>query len=216
MKNALNLIKKYEGCRLTSYKCPAGVWTIGYGHTGAVDGSAIISGMRITKAKAIELLEKDVEKFAGYVDSKEFVPVKLNSNQRDALISFAFNTGAGNLKTLCKGRTVEQIGEKIILYNKASGKTLNGLVKRRREEQKLFRKSVLPNCIKNTSKKENVKWMQERLNRVNCGLPKLVVDGKWGKKTKAYVLAVWKAWGWKQSSGRGIGKSTIARLAALK
>ena len=48
----LNLVKKFEGCRLTAYKCPAGVWTIGYGHTGSVDGKAICSGMVITNEKA--------------------------------------------------------------------------------------------------------------------------------------------------------------------
>lgn len=140
----LELIRKFEGCRLTAYQDSVNVWTIGYGHTGTVDGQAVCRGMTITQEKADALLAEDCRKFADYVDNPAYVPVtaKLNDNQRDALISFAFNCGQKNLKTLCMGRTAEQIGEKITLYNKAGGKVLNGLVRRRAAEKELFMKQA--------------------------------------------------------------------------
>lgn len=135
----LNLIKKFEGCRLEAYKDPAGVWTIGYGHTLGVK-----QGQTITQEQADQYLREDCQKFADYVDNPAYVPVtaQLNDNQRDALISFAFNCGQGNLKTLCAGRTIAQIAEKMPLYNKAGGKVLNGLVKRHAAEVELFNTPV--------------------------------------------------------------------------
>lgn len=142
----LKLIKEFEGCRLTAYKCPAGVWTIGYGHTAGVK-----AGMTITQAQADQFLIADCQKFANYVDNVNFVPVtkSLNANQRDALISFAFNCGAGNLKSLCRNRTVAQIGNALLNYNKAKGKVLAGLTRRRKAEKALFYTAVT-NKIVNT------------------------------------------------------------------
>lgn len=71
----IELIKEFEGCRLTAYKCPAGVWTIGFGHTGSVDGKAITSGMTITAAKATELLKKDLAKFEAAVNAYVTAPI---------------------------------------------------------------------------------------------------------------------------------------------
>lgn len=131
----LALIKQYEGCRLTAYKCSAGVWTIGYGHTAGVH-----SGMTITQAQADAYLQQDVAKFEGYVNNPTYVPntENLNQNQFDALVSFAFNLGAGNLRKLCKGRTAAQISTAMPSYNKAAGKVLAGLTRRRKAEQALF------------------------------------------------------------------------------
>lgn len=144
----LALIKQFEGCRLTAYKCAAGVLTIGYGHTAGVH-----SGMTITQAQADAYLLEDVAKFEKYVNNPAYVPVtdKLNQNQFDALVSFAFNCGAGNLKTLCAGRTIAQIGAKITAYNKAGGKVLAGLTKRRKAEQALFNKAVSTDSTTTTS-----------------------------------------------------------------
>ncbi len=138
-KEALEMIKSFEGCRLQAYKCPAGVWTIGYGHTARVK-----QGQVITQAQADAYLIADCQKFADYVDNPAYVPItySLNENQRDALISFAYNCGAGSLRTLCKGRTVVQIAEAILLYNKAAGKVLAGLTKRRKAERELFLRPV--------------------------------------------------------------------------
>ena len=135
----LDLIKQYEGCRLAAYRCAAGVWTIGYGHTAGVH-----SGMTITQAQADAYLQQDIAKFEGYVNNPAYVPIteQLNQNQFDALVSFAFNLGAGNLRKLCKGRTAAQIALTMPSYNKAAGKVLAGLTRRRKAEQALFNKPV--------------------------------------------------------------------------
>ena len=135
----LALIKQYEGCRLAAYRCAAGVWTIGYGHTAGVH-----SGMTITQAQADAYLQQDIAKFEGYVNNPAYVPIteQLNQNQFDALASFAFNLGAGNLRKLCKGRTAAQIAQAMTQYCKANGKVLAGLRRRRAAEQALFNKPV--------------------------------------------------------------------------
>ena len=128
----LKLIKKYEGCKLKAYKCPAGVWTIGYGHTAGVT-----EGMKITQVQADQYLKNDMVKYEGYVD-KYCADLALNENQFSALVSFTYNCGAANLVRLIKGRTLAQIADAMLLYNKASGKVLNGLTKRRKAERELF------------------------------------------------------------------------------
>lgn len=135
----LALIRQYEGCRLAAYRCAAGVWTIGYGHTAGVH-----SGMTITQAQADAYLQQDIAKFEGYVNNPTYVPIteQLNQNQFDALVSFAFNLGAGNLRKLCKGRTAAQIVRTMPNYNKANGRVLAGLKRRRAAEQALFNKPV--------------------------------------------------------------------------
>ena len=132
-KAGLELIKKYEGLRLTAYK-PVSTekyWTIGYGHYGA----DVTQGMTITEAQAEAYLRSDVAKFEKYVNATGLL---LNQNQFDALVSFTYNCGPGNLKKLIANRTLAEIADAIPLYNKGGGKVLPGLVKRRAEEQKLF------------------------------------------------------------------------------
>lgn len=133
------LIKRFEGCRLTAYKCSAGVWTIGYGHT-----SGVHSGQAITQAQADALLRQDLEKFERYVNSTAYVPItaQLNENQFAALVSFAFNCGQGNLKRLCAGRNTVQIAAAMPQYCKAAGRKLPGLVQRRAAEVALFNTPV--------------------------------------------------------------------------
>ena len=126
----LELIKKYEGLRLTAYKCPAGVWTIGYGHTAGVK-----SGDKITKEQAEELLKKDLQIYVNHVNN---LHMSFNQNQFDALVSFCYNLGPGCLSSLIRNRTFQQIADAMRLYNKAAGKVLPGLVKRREEERALF------------------------------------------------------------------------------
>lgn len=134
----LSVIKKFEGCRLTAYKCPAGVWTIGYGHTGGVK-----EGMTITQAQANAYLQADVA-WAEEAVNKYMDTYKWNQNQFDALVSFTFNCGAGNLKTLLRDgcRTIAEISEKIPAYNQANGEVLPGLERRRAEERMLFDKGI--------------------------------------------------------------------------
>lgn len=135
----LALIKQFEGCRLIAYQCSAGVWTIGYGHTAGVH-----KGMKITQAQADEYLKQDVAKFEKYVNNPSYVPFtdKLNQNQFDALVSFAFNLGQGNVKKLCTGRVMNQIPSAMQRYCKAAGKTLPGLQRRRKAETALYNKKV--------------------------------------------------------------------------
>ena len=134
----LDIIKKYEGCRLEAYKCPAGVWTIGYGHTKGVK-----KGMKITAAKAEAYLKSDCKSSEKAVN-KYMKKYNFNQNQFDALVSFTFNCGAGSLKTLVNNgaRSIEEISKKIPAYCKANGVTLEGLRKRRNSEKALFDKKV--------------------------------------------------------------------------
>lgn len=163
----LSLIKNWEGCRLTAYKpVPTETyWTIGWGHYGA----DVHQGDQITQAEADALLLSDCQRFADAVDNPAYVPLtaQLNANQRDALISFAFNCGAGNLKTLCANRTLDQICEAMSLYTKSGGKSLVGLERRRAAEQKLFDTPVkevdntINGNIPDEYAKEAVSWAQE-------------------------------------------------------
>lgn len=132
----LNLIKSFEGLRLESYLCPAHVWTIGYGHTKSVEPR-----MTITEEEAESLLKKDLKVFENAVLSHR---LKLNQNQFDALVSFCYNVGSGNLakSTLLKKAKLdpndETIGSEFMKWNKAKGKTLAGLSRRRNAEADLY------------------------------------------------------------------------------
>lgn len=134
--SALNLIKQAEGLRNTAYKCPAGVWTIGYGHT-----SGVRKGMRCTETQAEVWLMDDLRESEQAVDY--LVKVPLTDNQRGALVSFVFNVGAGNfaastlLKKLNAG-DYDGAASEFARWNKAGGKILPGLTKRRQAEAALF------------------------------------------------------------------------------
>lgn len=135
-QNGLDIIKRNEGLRLTAYKAvkTEEYYTIGYGHYGA----DVTAGMTISQEQAEDYLKADC---ASAVKAVNALGLALNQNQFDALVSFTYNCGAGNLRKLCKGRTIEEIGEKIVLYNKSGGKVLSGLVRRRAEEQALYKKA---------------------------------------------------------------------------
>ena len=132
-KSGLNLIKKYEGCRLTSYICPAGVLTIGYGHTG----KDVKPNQTITKKKAISLLKKDLARFERHVQSYNYI-YEWTDNEFSAFVSFAYNIGNIDQLTAYGTRTRSQIRNAMLKYVKANGNTLQGLVKRRKAELKLF------------------------------------------------------------------------------
>ena len=138
-QNGINLIKQFEGCSLKAYKCPAGVWTIGYGHT-----KNVTEGQTITQAQAINLLKQDLKIYENYVNN---TGLNLNQNEFDALVSFCYNCGPGNLKKLTYGRTLNQIADALLLYTKANGVVLNGLVRRRKAERELFM-TDMPNKIR--------------------------------------------------------------------
>ena len=135
-QEGLALIKKFEGCRLESYRCSANVLTIGYGHTGGVKEDDTIS-----QPEADELLEKDIAKFEEYVSDN--VIVELKQNQFDALVAWTFNLGVGNLRnsTMLKKLNeadYDSIPFEMRRWNKAGGKTLDGLIRRRKAEGLLF------------------------------------------------------------------------------
>lgn len=149
--NGLKLIKKYEGCRLTAYKDVGGVWTIGYGHTDGVK-----SGMKITQAQADTYLKNDCARFVNHVNSY-MDDYNFNQNQFDALVSFAFNIGNINQLTNNGKRSISTISKKIVEYCNCNGKKVQGLVNRRKAEQKLFNTKVKKSIL--TIAKEVIKGL---------------------------------------------------------
>ena len=137
IKKALKIIKKYEGFAKKPYYCPSGVLTIGYGHTGC----DVRLGMTITKKQANELLKKDLVRFKKKVLKYDEI-YHWNMNQYQALLSFAYNIGSIDQLTDYGRRSIGEIEKAIPKYVKANGVILDGLVKRRNEELKLFRKEV--------------------------------------------------------------------------
>ena len=125
----LNKIIDFEGCKLTAYKCPAGVWTIGVGHTKGVK-----QGQKITEAQAISLLKGDLLPCENYVNN---LGVCKTQGQFDALVDFCFNLGTGALgrstllKYIRQGKAEQYIRGEFAKWIKSGGKTLAGLVKRR-------------------------------------------------------------------------------------
>jgi lysozyme len=138
----LNLIKKYEGLRLSSYLCPAGVPTIGYGSTRHANGKKVLLGEKLTGEKeATQLLLSTLDPFEAAVN--KHLP-NLNQCQFDALVSFSYNVGTGALvkSTLLKKAKANSadpsILDEFLRWNKAGGKVLSGLTNRRREEANLY------------------------------------------------------------------------------
>lgn len=171
----LSIIKKFEGCRLKAYKCPAGVLTIGYGHTG----SDVKSGMSITESQAEDLLKKDLSKFEKKVEKYNRV-YNFNQNQFDALVSFAFNVGNIDQLTSNGKRTIAEISAKIPAYNKAGGKVLSGLTSRRAAEKKLFDTKV-------TSKKTTTTTKTEKAS--DTEMPQ-ITKGSTGKAVKIWQIII--------------------------
>jgi lysozyme len=143
------LIKSFESRALVAYKCPAGIWTIGYGHTRDV-----MQGQLITPERAEELLDYDLELFANTVEA--LVDVPINENQFAALVAFAFNVGAGALRTstlLTKLNSGDPEGARaqFAKWDRAhvDGKvvSLPGLTRRRAAEAKLFATPVAPATV---------------------------------------------------------------------
>lgn len=143
-QEGIDLIKSFEGLRLKAYKCPAGVWTIGYGTTIYPDEHKVQPMDICTKEKAEEYLKHDLIKFEDAV--KRRITVDLNENQFSALVSFTYNLGEGNLcKSTLRRRLNNEdydIGNEFGKWVKADGKVLSGLVRRRKSEKELFEKGV--------------------------------------------------------------------------
>lgn len=135
-RNGINLIKSFEGLRLHAYKCPAGVLTIGYGHTAGVREGDVIDAQ-----KAEQLLVEDLRQFEEVVGRE--CP-GISQNQFDALVSFVFNVGTGNFlkSTLlkCVKANPENVNIRYELsrWNKGGGVVLSGLIRRRKAEADLY------------------------------------------------------------------------------
>ena len=151
-QNGIDIIKHFEGLRTVAYKCPAGRWTIGYGHTGLVGDMPVHAGMIITEAKAESLLRSDlkwcedavnglIEKYYEETGAIPTPPGLLDSFA--ALVSLTYNVGAGwtrnsGLRTLLLSSRWLDAADRILAYNKANGRVLKGLKLRREAERKLF------------------------------------------------------------------------------
>lgn len=177
----LNLVKEFEGCRLTAYRDEVGVWTIGYGITNSdfkITKKIIRKGMKISKATAEKWLEESL--------NKKYLPLVLeydkqynwDQNELDALVSFCYNIGSIKQLTADGTRSKTVVASKILQYNKAGGKVYRGLTRRRKAERELFLAKVAP-------EKKPVK------KKSNETIAKEVLAGKWGngatrkKKLKA-------------------------------
>lgn len=136
-ENGKNLIKSFESCRLTAYKDATGTMTIGWGHTGSIDGIPIYDGLTISQQKADELFDMDLERFEnhvnGYHDKYNFT-----GNEFSALVSFAYNVGSITQLTAKGTRTKTQIANAMLKYVYSKGVKLKGLVNRRTKERNLF------------------------------------------------------------------------------
>lgn len=140
-EKGIALIKQFEGCKLTAYQDSVGVWTIGYGWTQPVDGKPIRAGMTIKQETAERLLKTGLVSYES--DVSRLVKVGLTQGQFDALVSFTYNLGARSLSTstlLRKLNADDYAGaaDEFLRWNKAGGKVLNGLTRRREAERALF------------------------------------------------------------------------------
>lgn len=141
-QNGYNIIKKFEGCKLSAYLDSVGVPTIGYGNTFYQTGQKVRLGDRINQSMADALLQITVDRFAEKV--YQMLKVAINQNQFDALISFSYNVGLENLaqSTLLKRVNINPsdptISYEFGKWNKAGGKILKGLTIRRDQESSLY------------------------------------------------------------------------------
>jgi lysozyme len=136
-QEGISLIKSFEGCELTAYRCSADVPTIGYGHTAGVS-----DGDTCTQEEAETMLAEDLEEFEDYV--KNYVESELQQNEFDALVAWTYNLGPANLKesTMLKelnSGNFEEVPRQMKRWNRAGGEVLDGLIRRREAESRLFK-----------------------------------------------------------------------------
>jgi lysozyme len=141
-QTGIDLIKRFEGCKLSAYKCSAGKWTIGYGNTFYPNNTNVKQGDVITQQQAEQYLLTLLETFENGVNN--IVKSNINQNQFDSLVSFAYNCGLANLQrsTLLKKINVNpndlSISNEFMKWDKAIGKQLKGLTIRRQAESNLY------------------------------------------------------------------------------
>ena len=141
-KAGKDLIKRFEGCKLKAYKCPANVWTIGFGNTFYEDGTKVKEGDVITQERADELFDVIISDFVRMTDA--LVKSDVTENNFSALVSFTFNVGTGNLRKSTLLRKVNanpkdpSIRAEFMKWTRANNVVLRGLVRRREAEAKLY------------------------------------------------------------------------------
>lgn len=146
-EEGLALIRRFEGFRAQAYRCPAGIWTIGYGHTSNAGPPRVSPGMEMSEAEARRVLAADVERFAAEV--RAALTREVSPQQFSALVSFAFNVGTAAFRTSSVLRAVNAgdfgaVPGRLGLWVKAMGKTLPGLVRRRAAEAQMFSAAAAP------------------------------------------------------------------------
>jgi len=141
-ERGLKLIKEFEGCKLKAYQCPAGVWTIGIGSTHYGDGTPVTKNRTLpNEGAAIALLAATIGQYEKAVNA---TGVELTQNEFDALVCLCYNIGAGNflkstlVKMLKAGDDKAEIAQQFLRWDKAGGKSLAGLTRRRNAEAELF------------------------------------------------------------------------------
>ena len=215
-QTGIKLIKVFEGCYLKAYKDAVGIVTIGYGVTSAdkaVTGKAITMGMTISQATADKWLVECLDKIYVPKVVKYDSVYHWNQNQFDALVSFCYNIGSIDQLTADGNRSINTIADKILAYNKAGGRVLKGLQRRRQAEHDLFVTPVakqgypgtfpaLPprgyfkfgdGYIQLRNYTTQIKRVQSVVNWV-MGF-NLVVDGEYGQKTDKAVTQLQKRFG---------------------
>ena len=140
-ENGIEFIRQLEGEKLTAYRDIVGIWTIGVGHTGFVDGKPVARGMAITKEKSKEILTADLKRFESEVN--DAVKVTLTQNQFDALVSLAFNIGEGafarsTLVNKLNAGDKKGAAEQFLVWKNAGGRVSQGLLNRRQKEKAMF------------------------------------------------------------------------------
>jgi len=165
----IELIKRFEGLRLKAYKCPAGMWTIGYGRTFNVS-----EGMEIPKEQAEAFLKEDLKVYEDSVN--DGIEIKITQNQFDAMVSFCFNLGIkafndSYIKKYTNEKRFPEVREQFMRFVYAGGKKLDGLIKRRKAEADLYElgeKNVLQEILeKNSSIWKTLEGLQADLHENN-------------------------------------------------
>lgn len=142
--SVIDIIRHYEGCKLTAYLCPAKVWTVGFGHTG----KGIVEWVTITQEQAEDYLREDLILFENFLNSMcDKAAITLKQHEFDACISLMFNIGQGAFKSstvwrmVVNQRPASEIDKAFMMWVYANSKTLSGLVARRKTESLLYREN---------------------------------------------------------------------------
>ena len=166
-QNGINLIKQFEGCHLTVYLDPVGIPTVGYGHTAGISKSMV--GIKVTQMQADSWLKEDLqtsERKVKVYDAK----YKWSQEEFDALVSFAYNIGSIDGLTAKGTRSRAEIADAMLLYNKACGRVLSGLTKRRQAERNMFLGKKTYPVLKRGASGNAVKEMQGYLGIKQDGI----------------------------------------------